>query len=149
MRGNSQAKAEAIRTLFSLTREMCVNGCLMAKYLSPLITNRWRIDTPASMFIRERNAINEHKSLLQLTKIDIKPAMNTGWAKLPATKSVVASRAIAILDLGALSRRLVFTTIITNALRTAVKGKEKRLMIIFKIRQNWAKGEGFLVFLSR
>ena len=78
-----------------------------------------------------------------MTKIDISQAMNTGWAKLPATKSVVASRAIAILDLWALSRRLVFTAIITNAFRAAVKGKEKMLMIIFKIRQTWAKGEGF------
>ena len=138
IRENNQASAEQISKRASVTSPVLYEkGCFMARYLSPLIKARWIREVSHRPFVKSKAILcSVHVFVVVSPRtIVIMTTVNMGWTITPTIKSVVAKHASSMLDLMTLIRDFVFTAIITNAFKAAVKGNVTMLITARKIRK--------------
>ena len=138
IRENNHASAEQISKRASVTSPVSYQKvCFMAKYLSPLIKARWTREVSHRPVVKSKATLCSVHVLVIVSPrtIVIITTVNMGWTITPTIKSVVAKHASGMLDLMALIRDFVFTAIITNAFKAAVKGNVTMLITARKIRR--------------
>ena len=114
-----------------VTRILYFSECLIAIYLSMLITVRWRNVAAPNTLITYTDAANSVQYELDLSPCNSTASCTAkkGCPITPITQSVVAKHASATL-LVVFRRGLVFTVIMTSPFKTLVKGRERMFKII-------------------
>ena len=144
----NHASADETSRRASVTRKLYANGCLSAKYRSPLIKTRWISEAEHRGIEASFVAVDKVQNLLVFSlncNNDSINAMKRGCTTTPTTRSDIAMQARSTLGLLALNRDFVFTAIITSAFKKVVKGNVTMLMAKTNMRTALAPRESGLL----